>query len=80
MLDIPLFLGLGRRKLCLENLQQKRLNLKPTKKKKEVEEVIVAPVKDGIEIGNYSTTVYKNGEKISFDIDWDKLREYMRTV
>jgi hypothetical protein len=58
----------------------KKTEPKPTKKKKEVEENIVAPVKDGIEIGNYSTTVYKNGDKISFDIDWDKLREYMRTV
>ena len=58
----------------------KKIETKTPKKKKEVEEVIVAPVKDGIEIGNYSTTVYKNGDKISFDIDWDKLREYMRTV
>ena len=58
----------------------KKTEPKPNKKKKEVEEIIIAPVKDGIEIGNYSTTVYKNGEKISFDIDWDKLREYMRTV
>jgi hypothetical protein len=30
--------------------------------------------------GEYSTSVYNNGELISFDIDWDKLREHMKKV
>ena len=55
----------------------KKITKKPTTtRKKNVTEV----KQNEIVVGNYSTTVYQNGEKISFDIDWDRLREYMRTI
>ena len=46
------------------------------KKVKEVKAEVVAveQVKDGTFKGEYSTSLYNNGELISFDIDWDMLR------
>jgi len=46
----------------------------------KVIEPTVAPITTGVIEGNYTKTVYENGEKISFEIDWDRLKEYMRTV
>ena len=54
---------------------------KPTTKPTTTRKKNVTEVKQNeIVVGNYSTTVYQNGEKLSFDIDWDRLREYMRTI
>jgi len=36
--------------------------------------------KDGIIIGEYSKSVWNNGELVSFDIDWNKLAEHMKKV
>jgi len=53
---------------------------KKTKVVEKIEEVKAPAIPDGIVEGIYSTSVYKDGDKISFDIDWDKLKEHMRTV
>ena len=58
---------------------------KAAKKEKVVEKVVETPnaveiLADGVYEGVYSKTVIKDGQKISFDIDWDKLREHLRTV
>ena len=58
----------------------KKTSSTPVKKKTPSKKKVTEQIKDGVEIGNYSTTVYQNGEKISFDIDWNRLREYMQTV
>ena len=51
---------------------------KPTKVKTELVEV--KPEEPGVYVGNYSVrTVHPSG-KVDFAIDWDKLREYMKTV
>ena len=51
---------------------------KPTKVKTELVEV--QPEEPGVHVGNYSVrTVHPSG-KVDFAIDWDKLREYMKTV
>ena len=51
---------------------------KPAKVKTEVFEV--RPEEPGVYVGNYSVrTVHPSG-KVDFAIDWDKLREYMKTV
>ena len=39
-----------------------------------------SPAITGTIQGEYSTSVYNNGELISFDIDWDKLKEHMKKV
>jgi hypothetical protein len=51
---------------------------KPTKVKTELVEV--KPEEPGVYVGNYSVrTVHPSG-KVDFAIDWDKLREHMKTV
>ena len=51
---------------------------KPTKVKTEVFDV--KPEEPGVHVGNYSVrTVHPSG-KVDFAIDWDKLREHMKTV
>lgn len=51
---------------------------KPTKVKTELVEV--QPEEPGVYVGNYSVrTVHPSG-KVDFAIDWDKLREHMKTV
>ena len=51
---------------------------KPTKVKTEVFDV--RPEEPGVYVGNYSVrTVHPSG-KVDFAIDWDKLREHMKTV
>ena len=51
---------------------------KPAKVKTEVFDI--KPEEPGVHVGNYSVrTVHPSG-KVDFDIDWDKLREYMKTV
>ncbi|NBS61474.1 MAG: hypothetical protein EBT26_05465 [Microbacteriaceae bacterium] len=51
---------------------------KKTKTKKtQVEKV--AP-KDGLIEGEYSKSLWNNGELISFDIDWDKLTEICKNL
>ncbi|NDG32866.1 hypothetical protein EB118_22710 [bacterium] len=37
-------------------------------------------VKNGVFEGEYSKSLYNNGELVSFDIDWDKLKEYMKKI
>jgi len=37
-------------------------------------------LKDGVIEGEYSKSVYNNGELVSFDIDWDKLKEHMKKI
>ena len=51
---------------------------KPTKVKSELVEV--KPEEPGVYVGNYSVRTVDNDGKVSFDIDWDRLREYMKTV
>ncbi len=51
---------------------------KPTKVKTEFVEV--RPEEPGVYVGNYSVrTVHPSG-RVDFSIDWDKLREHMKTV
>ena len=51
---------------------------KPAKVKTEFVEV--RPEEPGVYVGNYSVrTVHPSG-KVDFAIDWDKLREHMKTV
>jgi hypothetical protein len=51
---------------------------KPAKVKTEVFDV--QPEEPGVYVGNYSVrTVHPSG-KVDFAIDWDKLREHMKTV
>ena len=51
---------------------------KPTKVKTELFEVTLE--EPGVHIGNYSVrTVHPSG-KVDFVIDWDRLREHMKTV
>ena len=51
---------------------------KPVKVKTEVFEV--KPEEPGVYIGNYSVrTVHPSG-RVDFAIDWDRLREHMKTV
>lgn len=51
---------------------------KPAKVKTEVFDV--KPEEPGVHVGNYSVrTVHPSG-KVDFAIDWDKLREHMKTV
>ena len=44
--------------------------------------MVVAPKFEGTYTvtGNYSTSTYNNGDLISFDIDWDRLKEHLRKV
>ena len=51
---------------------------KPAKVKTELVEV--KPEEPGVYVGNYSVRTVDNDGKVSFDIDWDRLREYMKTV
>ena len=51
---------------------------KPAKVKTEVFDV--KPEEPGVHVGNYSIRTVDNNGKVSFDIDWDKLREHMKTV
>ena len=51
---------------------------KPVKVKTEVFEV--KPEEPGVYVGNYSVrTVHPSG-RVDFAIDWDRLREHMKTV
>ena len=50
------------------------------KKKKPTKKETVTETPNGVVEGLYSTTVYENGEKIDFQINWDKLKDYMKTV
>jgi hypothetical protein len=51
---------------------------KPAKVKTELVEV--KPEEPGVYVGNYSIrTVHPSG-KVDFAIDWDRLREHMKTV
>ena len=51
---------------------------KPAKVKTEVFDI--KPEEPGVHIGNYSTrTVHPSGQ-VDFAIDWDRLREHMKTV
>ena len=51
---------------------------KPAKVKTEFVEV--RPEEPGVYVGNYSIrTVHPSG-RVDFAIDWDRLREYMKTV
>lgn len=50
----------------------------PAKKKTAIVEV--RPEEPGVHVGNYSTRTVENDGKVSFDIDWDRLREHMKTV
>jgi len=61
------------------------LKTKPTKKEKTTVKSTEMPkaveiLPDGVYEGVYSKTVIKDGHKISFDIDWDKLRDHLRTI
>ena len=51
---------------------------KPAKVKTELVEV--KPEEPGVHVGNYSVRTVDNDGKVSLDIDWDKLREHMKTV
>ena len=51
---------------------------KPVKVKTELVEV--KPEEPGVHVGNYSVHTVDNDGKVSFDIDWDRLREHMKTV
>ena len=55
----------------------KKVEPKTTKKKKEVAS---EPIISGKVEGNYTTTVYENGDKISFEIDWDKLKQHVASA
>ena len=58
--------------------------------RKKVDKVITEPLKvkkieapktvDGVVEGEYSKSLYNNGELVSFDIDWDKLKEHMKKI
>jgi len=37
-------------------------------------------IKSGVFEGEYSKSLYNNGELVSFDIDWDKLKEHMKKI
>lgn len=51
----------------------KKVGAKKTKK-----QIVVQA--DGKVEGQYSTTLWNNGEIISFDIDWEKLAEIVKTL
>ena len=51
---------------------------KPAKVKTEVFDG--RPEEPGVHVGNYSVRTVDNNGKVSFAIDWDKLREYMKNV
>lgn len=51
---------------------------KPAKVKTELVEV--KPEEPGVHVGNYSVRTVDTDGKVSFDIDWDRLREHMKTV
>ena len=53
---------------------------KSESKSKKTKTVEVKTEKHGTVIGEYSTSVYDNGKLLSFDIDWDKLKEHMKKV
>jgi hypothetical protein len=51
---------------------------KPAKVKTEVFDI--KPEEPGVHVGNYSVrTVHPSGQ-VDFAIDWDRLREHMKTV
>jgi hypothetical protein len=54
--------------------------LKEYKTKSTVTKTDILRNADGTIDGEYSRSVYVNGELISFDIDWDKLKEHMKKV
>jgi len=51
---------------------------KPPKVKTELFEV--KPEEPGVHVGNYSVRTVHPGGKVDFAIDWDKLKEHMKTV
>lgn len=53
---------------------------KSSKTKSKDDDIKTLKMNDGTVQGEYSTSVYNNGELISFDIDWDKLRDHMKKV
>ncbi len=53
---------------------------KSSKTKSKDDDIKTLKMNDGTVQGEYSISVYNNGELISFDIDWDKLRDHMKKV
>ena len=53
---------------------------KQSRTKKTVTQIETLKMPDGTVDGEYSRSVYVNNELVSFDIDWDKLREHMKKV
>jgi hypothetical protein len=51
---------------------------KPAKVKTELFDV--KPEEPGVHVGNYSVRTVDHDGKVSLDIDWDRLREHMKTV
>jgi hypothetical protein len=51
---------------------------KPAKVKTGLFEV--KPEEPGVHVGNYSVRTVDHDGKVNLDIDWDKLREHMKTV
>lgn len=41
---------------------------------------IQQPLNHGLTEGQYSSSLWNNGELISFDIDWDKLAEIVKNI
>jgi len=51
---------------------------KPKQSKKKL--ILKPQVKDGEVKGEYSTALWNNGELVSFDIDWDKLKKIVESL
>lgn len=51
---------------------------KPTKVKTDLFQV--RPEEPGVHVGNYSVRTVDQDGMVSFEIDWDRLREHMKTV
>lgn len=53
---------------------------KEGKTKTSVTKTEILVDRNGEILGEYSKSVYNNGELVSFDIDWDKLRDHMKKI
>lgn len=53
---------------------------KEGKTKTSVTKTEVLVDRNGEILGEYSKSVYNNGELVSFDIDWDKLRDHVKKI
>ena len=71
-----------RKSKVAEKPAKKEAKVAPVKKPRQakIEVDAVEQVKDGTFKGEYTTYAYNNGELISFDIDWDRLKEHLRKV